>query len=68
MQLCDVDQERGVLTVRLGKGQKDRVVPIGSRALAWTAKYIAEARPELLTCETETTLYLTRFGEPFQRQ
>ena len=65
LQLCDVDQERGVLTVRLGKGQKDRVVPIGARALAWTAKYLAEARPDLITHETETTLYLTRFGEPF---
>jgi integrase/recombinase XerD len=65
LQLYDVDHERGVLAVRLGKGQKDRVVPIGARALAWTAKYIAEARPDLITDENETTLYLTKFGESF---
>ena len=65
LQLPDLDIERGVITVRLGKGQKDRVVPIGARALAWTEKYIAEARPDLVTNETERALYLTKFGEPF---
>ena len=65
LQLCDIDSERGVLTVRLGKGQKDRVVPIGARALAWTAKYTGEVRPKLLTDETQTSLYLTKFGLPF---
>lgn len=66
LQLHDVDFERGVLSVRLGKGQKDRTVPIGARALAWTDKYIREARPYLLQNETETTLYVSRFGEAFR--
>ncbi|HLP41419.1 MAG TPA: tyrosine-type recombinase/integrase, partial [Fibrobacteria bacterium] len=31
--------------IRQGKGKKDRVVPIGARALLWVEKYLAEARP-----------------------
>ena len=31
--------------IRLGKGKKDRMVPIGERALAWIEKYIREVRP-----------------------
>ena len=38
LQLPDVDSERGLLRVDQGKGLKDRVVPIGTRALAWAAK------------------------------
>ena len=31
--------------IRLGKGKKDRMIPIGSRALAWIDKYVTEVRP-----------------------
>jgi integrase/recombinase XerD len=34
LELTDVGAERGTLTVRQGKGGKDRVVPLGARALA----------------------------------
>jgi integrase/recombinase XerD len=37
----DVDPTRRVLRVRQGKGKKDRVVPIGARALSWLEKYVA---------------------------
>jgi len=36
LKLYDVDQKHGLVTVREGKGKRDRVVPIGERALAWT--------------------------------
>ena len=65
LQLHDVDVERGVITVRQGKGRKDRVVPIGERALAWIQKYREDVRPKLLINENESTLFLTRFGEAF---
>ena len=40
MELCalslhDVDLEQGIVKVRQGKGSKDRVIPIGARAVAW---------------------------------
>ncbi|HLP42778.1 MAG TPA: tyrosine-type recombinase/integrase, partial [Fibrobacteria bacterium] len=41
----DLDRERGTVFIRQGKGKKDRVVPIGARALLWVEKYLAEARP-----------------------
>jgi integrase/recombinase XerD len=44
---ADIDFAGGAVCVRKGKGKKDRVVPIGERALAWVAKYLAEARPKL---------------------
>lgn len=43
----DLDPERGVVFVRQGKGHRDRVAPIGERALAWVKKYLADARPVL---------------------
>lgn len=65
LKVSDIDSERGVVMVRQGKGRKDRVVPIGQRALAWTDKYLREVRPALVLDSTEQALYLTRFGEPF---
>ena len=65
IRLEAIDAERGVLTVRQGKGKKDRIVPIGDRALAWIEKYRLEVRPTLLVDPAELTLFLTRMAEPF---
>ena len=65
LKLYDVDSERGVITVRQGKGKKDRVVPVGARALAWIDKYVHEVRPALEVDSNERALFLTKFGEPF---
>lgn len=59
----DADLTRGVLWVRHGKGKRERVVPLGERAIAWLDKYLTEARPELLAAATEA-LFLTDYGEP----
>jgi integrase/recombinase XerD len=61
--LMDLDRERGMLWVRCGKGGKDRVVPIGERALAWIEKYLAEARWRLVRTEDEWVLFVTRYGK-----
>ena len=62
----DVIRERGLLVVRCGKGKKDRVLPIGDRALKWTEKYLAEVRPELACRLSEKFLFLTNYGEPLR--
>jgi integrase/recombinase XerD len=67
LKLYDIDAERGTVTVRLGKGKKDRMVPIGERALAWIDKYIREVRPQLLASAEDGTVFLTHRGEPFDR-
>ena len=45
LKLFDIDQDRGTVMIRQGKGKKDRHIPIGERALAWIAKYASDARP-----------------------
>jgi integrase/recombinase XerD len=48
LDLTDLDPERGVLFVREGKGKKDRLVPIGERAIRWTTRYLDHVRPRLV--------------------
>jgi integrase/recombinase XerD len=48
--------------VRLGKGRKDRVVPIGERALSWIERYQQEARPHLMVPPDEGALFLSDAG------
>jgi integrase/recombinase XerD len=64
LKLYDLDTERGALMVRLGKGGKDRLVPIGERACAWLVRYLTEVRPGL-ACPAEQTLFLDDDGRPF---
>ena len=45
----DLFMDTGVLMVREGKGRKDRMVPIGERALAWVEKYRVDLRPRLVS-------------------
>lgn len=65
LKLYDVDRERATLTIRQGKGRKDRMIPIGERALAWVDKYLREARPLLAIEPDDATLFVTHSGEPF---
>ena len=45
LKLDDLDFAEGLLTVREGKGRKDRVVPIGKRAQLFLKRYLDEVRP-----------------------
>lgn len=68
LALFDLDRERGTVMIRLGKGKKDRMIPIGERALAWIDRYQDEARPALVVGRDPVvlaTLFLTHLGEPF---
>ena len=48
LDLADVDFEQEQVLVRHGKGAKDRVVPLGEEAAYWVARYLREARPQLV--------------------
>jgi integrase/recombinase XerD len=65
LAVTDIDAERATLMVRQGKGKKDRLVPVGDRALAWVAKYLSGARPGLVTGPDDGTLFLSAEGTPF---
>jgi integrase/recombinase XerD len=61
LDLGDVDFEQEHVHVRLGKGAKDRVVPLGEEAALWVARYLREARPELAR-GAENALFLSVRG------
>jgi integrase/recombinase XerD len=68
LDLTDIDAERGTLLVRQGKYRKDRMVPVGERALAWVKRYLDESRPKLVAAVDEGVLFLTREGERFNAE
>ncbi len=59
----DLDIERGTVFIRQGKGRKDRLIPIGERAIAWVEKYLGEVRPGLVVGRDDGVLFLTDLGE-----
>ena len=61
--VTDVDDERGVITVRQGKGKRDRTVPIGDRAAAWVRRYLDEERPLWATDPDCGVVFLSKDGE-----
>jgi integrase/recombinase XerD len=63
LSIYDLDTERGTLMVRQGKGKKDRMVPIGERAVAWLERYFNDARPALMVPPDDGTLFLGATGE-----
>lgn len=67
LKLFDIDHDRGTLMVREGKGRRQRVVPIGDRALRWIDKYLREVRPGILAPPDEGYLFLTHRGGPFEK-
>lgn len=65
LNIRDLDVDRGTLMVRQGKGRKDRMVPIGARAIAWVTRYLVEVRPGWVGEPDDGTLFLTVDGTPF---
>jgi integrase/recombinase XerD len=58
----DVDFDRGFVWIEQGKGGKDRIVPIGERALQWLEKYLLEARPLLCSAVSERAVFVNIKG------
>lgn len=65
LKLWDLDLERATTSIRLGKGKKDRFIPLGDRAAAWIVRYLAESRPRLVDEPDDKTVFLSNAGEPF---
>jgi integrase/recombinase XerD len=58
---ADVNLSESYLTCN-GKGEKQRIVPIGEEAGKWVAKYLRESRPQLLRRRTSTRLFVNARG------
>jgi integrase/recombinase XerD len=57
----DVNLESGYLTT-IGKGRKERLVPLGDEAVSWVLRYLKESRPLLLKKRTSTRLFVNARG------
>ncbi len=67
LRISEVDLESREVHVRSGKGNRDRVVPLGSRSGAWIERYLREVRPLLASGLDRGELFLTDYGEPFRK-
>ena len=67
LQLHQVEAAAGYLTV-LGKGDKERLVPMGEVAADWLEQYLATARAELLKGRECEQLFVTQRGAGMTRQ
>jgi integrase/recombinase XerD len=68
-ELCQVRLEQlqleaGFINV-IGKGNKERVVPLGRQAVAALQHYLETGRPRLVTSRSPANVFLTRRGTPF---
>jgi integrase/recombinase XerD len=62
LTVSDLDLDRGYVTVLRGKGNKDRVVPVGKVAAHYLSEYLTRARPRMLRDEADPTLFLSMQG------
>ena len=67
LQLSEVDLEAGIVRAR-GKGSKERIVPIGSKAVATLREYIEQARPRLVGLRDEPRVFVNLRGGGLSRQ
>lgn len=64
LRIYDLDVDRRSLFIDQAKGKKDRVVPVGDRALAWCERYLTEVRPHLVVEPDDGWLFLGQDGHP----
>ncbi len=67
LRLHEVGFNEGVLRA-LGKGSKERLVPLGEQAIDWLGRYLKEARREILDGQRSDALFVTARGGPMTRQ
>jgi integrase/recombinase XerD len=67
LKTLQVNLDSGVVRV-MGKGSKERLVPLGEEAVDWIARYVKEARSELAGKREPEALFVTARGAGMTRQ
>ena len=67
LKVAQVSQDMGVVRI-VGKGAKERLVPLGEEALNWLKRYLKEARPRILQQRAADAMFVTGRGTAMTRQ
>src|SRR5256885_615168 len=67
LRLAQLSLGQGVVRV-VGKGNKERLVPLGEEAIRWLQRYLKEARPELVKRRVSDAVFTTTRGTGMTRQ
>lgn len=67
LRTVEVGLNEGVVRI-IGKGDKERLVPLGGEACGWIERWLSEGRRELLGARASDALFITRLGGPMSRQ
>ena len=67
LTLLEVNCDVGVVRI-VGKGSKERLVPLGEQAVDWIEQYVKNARPELLKQKLSDAMFVTARGTSMSRQ
>ncbi|MGB9093913.1 MAG: site-specific tyrosine recombinase XerD [Gallionella sp.] len=67
LRISQASMDMGVVRV-MGKGSKERLVPLGEEALDWLQRYMADGRGVLLGRQQTDALFVTARGEGMTRQ
>jgi integrase/recombinase XerD len=67
LRMAQVSMDMGVVRV-VGKGSKERLVPLGDEAVEWLQRYVKEARPVLAGEHKSECVFLTNRHTPLTRQ
>lgn len=67
IKIADINFEAGFIRI-IGKGERERIVPVAQRTLEGIKKYIFDLRPRLIKNRASDYLFLNNRGQPMTRQ
>jgi len=67
LELASVNLNQGVVRI-MGKGGKERLVPLGEEAMSWLQRYLRDARPELMGGQSSPLVFVTARKSGMTRQ
>ena len=67
LKIAEVNLQRGLINT-IGKGDKQRIVPLGAEAVYWIERYLAEARPQLAKGRLIDELFVSQKRTGISRQ
>jgi len=67
LKTTSIDYDVGFVRA-IGKGSKERIIPLGMKAREAVQRYLLRARPKLLKNQTNDVLFLSRLGKKISRQ